>query len=206
MLSHEELAARRYLYETFHVLLGEDPVKGAWEAIDEALVEEACGIMGIAVPSALIERLARMRVDEDARAAIAHEHTRALVGPGKLPSPPWETVHVTGEEALFSLVTLDVRNAYRAEGLLPSAYPAVSDDHIALECGFLAALAQRALEAFEQGDAERCAHALEAGRAFAREHPLKWVDAFAEGLMAAGCTFYGEAAATLAALMRADAS
>ena len=44
---------------------------------------------------------------------------------------PWESVHVTGERVLFQRCTLEVREAYRAQGFQAAGYPHEPDDHLA---------------------------------------------------------------------------
>ena len=193
------LAARHYLYRAFQCLFGNDPREEAWDALDAELLEEACGILGVEGVS-----FARALGAPSLREATAREYTAALVGPGALPSPPWESAQLSGDGALFTPVTLEVRNAYRAQGLLPQQYPAVADDHIALECGFLAELAARALGAFAAHDTERCASALEASRSFAEAHLLRWADRFAERMDGEKAPLYAAAAGLLAAFAEAD--
>ena len=59
------------------------------------------------------------------------------------------------------------------------SYPRVADDHIALECAFMAALARKSLEV--QDDEELAC--LEAGqRAFLQDHFLRWIGDYARDL------------------------
>lgn len=199
------LAARHYLYRTFQCLLGSDPRDAAWESLDVELVEEACAIMG--ADGAELARLLSEVSDAPAgREDLARQYAVALVGPGALASPPWESAQLSGDGALFTPVTLDVRNAYRVQGLLPQQYPAVADDHIALECGFLAELAGRALAACGGHDGERCDEALTASLEFAQAHLLRWAGQFAEKMDAERAPFYRSVAFALADFAQADAA
>lgn len=202
-MDENALAARQYLYRAFQCLFGNDPREEAWDALDAELLEEACGILGVeGAPFA--RALDCVLGAPSLREATACEYTAALVGPGALPSPPWESAQLSGDGVLFTPVTLEVRNAYRAQGLLPQQYPAVADDHIALECGFLAELAAHALGAFAAHDTERCASALEASRSFAEAHLLRWADRFAERMDGEKAPLYAAAAGLLAAFAEAD--
>lgn len=204
-MDENALAARQYLYRAFQCLFGNDPREEAWDVLDAELLEEACGILGVeGAPFA--RALDCVLGAPSLREATACEYTAALVGPGALPSPPWESAQLSGDGALFTPVTLEVRNAYRAQGLLPQQYPAVADDHIALECGFLAELAARALGAFAAHDTERCASALEASRSFAEAHLLRWADRFAERMDGERAPFYRVVACALADFVQADAA
>lgn len=123
---------------------------------------------------------------EKATTAIKHfgvekakeEYTRLMIGPGSLPSPPWESAHTTGTRTLFGKQTLAVREFYRDNGFLPARYPAVADDHIALELGFLACMAEKAVAFFEQADGLRCSQALNVSASFLEQHILAWIESF----------------------------
>lgn len=204
MYDENVLAARQYLYRAYQCLLGSEPKGKAFEVFDAALFEEACAILDLDVPERLVGLVRESRGDETCLEALQSEYVRVLVGPGELPSAPWESAQLSGDGALFSRLTLDVRNAYRVQGFLPQEYPRVADDHIALECGFLAEMAARALELWEAGDEEGCTKALAASRVFLEEHPLRWVNAFAGGLDERRHPFYRAVAEALAVFMATD--
>lgn len=203
-MDEDMLAARHYLYRTFQCLLGNDPRSDGWAELDAELVEEACAIVGID-GAKLARAFGEVLGSKERRDELAREYAVALVGPGALPSPPWESAQLSSDGGLFTPVTLTVRNAYRAQGLLPQQYPSVADDHIALECGFLAELADRALNACELYDAERCIEALEASRSFTKAHPLRWAPRFAERLSSEKAPFYRTVAESLVDFLKADA-
>ena len=108
------------------------------------------------------------------------DFNRVVVGLGAdRTSHPWESAYTNSKRLLFQAETLDVRNAYRAFGYLPECYPRVADDHIALECAFMAVLARKSLEV--QDDEELAC--LEAGqRAFLQDHFLRWIGDYARDL------------------------
>ncbi|MEC4185265.1 molecular chaperone TorD family protein [Adlercreutzia sp. R21] len=204
-MNEDMLAARHYLYRTFQCLLGNDPRSDGWAELDAELVEEACAIAG--TDGAKLARLLGETYGSKARREqLASEYAATLVGPGALPSPPWESAQLSSDGGLFTPVTLTVRNAYRAQGLLPQQYPSVADDHIALECGFLAELAGRTLSACKAHDAERCTEALEASRSFIKAHPLRWAPCFAEKLSSEKAPFYRTVAESLVDFLKVDAS
>lgn len=203
MFDETELAARRYLYTLYQSLLGGEATANSLAAIDLELMGQAYDILGLEAPRGLMGAIEAARCSEDAVRATATEYTKAFIGPGKLPASPWETIHVNGDDGLFSRVTLEVRNAYRAEGFLPAEYPRVSDDHVALECAFMAALAERALEQCDQQ--EELTRVLRKSAEFLDRHLLKWVGAYADELAASSCAFYGAVAQELARYAAADA-
>lgn len=198
-------AARAYLYRVFQYLLGNEPDAAMLAGIDAELVREACEIAGLEAPEGLLDAMAAAGADPAELDALRSQHMRALVGPAKLASPPWESAQLSGDGALFSRITLDVRNAYRVQGLLPEGYPSVADDHVALECAFLAELASRAQQAAEAGDADAERASMEAGSAFLADHLGRWVRQFADGMDAQAAPFYAEASQALAQLADQDA-
>ena len=200
----ETLAARAYLYRVFQYLMGNEPTEAMLAGIDGDLVREACEIMGAEAPEALLQDAAEAIENAEALEALRSQHMKALVGPAKLASPPWESAQLSGDGALFSRVTLDVRNAYRTQGLLPQEYPRVADDHVALECAFLAELASRAQRAAEAGDTEAERELLAASSAFLDQHLGQWVTGFAASMDAEKTPFYARAAQVLASLVHQD--
>jgi TorA maturation chaperone TorD len=135
------------------------------------------------------------------------EYTRLFVGPNKLPAPPWESVYISRERTLFQRPTLEVRDSYRSQGLIPELYPKVADDHIALELDFLRLLAGRAQAAFQIDEHESYQEALGATAEFLDEHLLRWVDGFAQDMARSGVgTFYPALAQMMAAYVRRDAA
>ncbi len=196
-------AARHYLYRFFQFLFGNEPKAEAWGELDSELFGEACEIVGVN-GRALGGKLCEAQTDAAIRKHLSVEYTVAFIGPGALASPPWESAQLSGDGALFSAITLDVRNAYREQGLLPEQYPRVADDHIALECGFLAELAERALSDFQVFDGERCRENLATSKVFLDAHPLRWVDVFAGKIDGGRTPFYQTAAQVLADFMHID--
>ena len=139
-------SARRYLYALGQSLAGSEPTGARLEAVDAGILAEALAIVGIAGDFGLAERVAKARQDLGAARSL---YTRLFVGPATPQAMPWESTYRSRSRALFRQETLEVRNAYRAQGFLPQAYPKVADDHLALELGFLAALAGRAVDALQ---------------------------------------------------------
>jgi TorA maturation chaperone TorD len=124
---------------------------------------------------------------------LPNAFTRLFVGPGNTEAPPWESLYLTNDGALFQPSTLEVRKAYVAQGFIPQSYPHVADDHLALELDFMARLAEKALEAFSAGGqvgSERAKALLSASQAFLRGHLLKWVPTFATKLREAKHSYF----------------
>lgn len=197
-------SARRYLYALGQSLAGSEPTGARLEAVDAGILVEALAIVGIAGDFGLAERVAKARQDLGAARSL---YTRLFVGPATPQAMPWESTYRSRSRALFRQETLEVRNAYRAQGFLPQAYPKVADDHLALELGFLAALAGRAVDALQGKDPRGVAEAENASRAFLNDHLLKWIDAYANDLAKAGTgSLYESLGRLMAAFAARDAA
>ena len=109
-----------------------------------------------------------------ALADLKADHLRLFVGLGKVLAPPWESVYFSDEQQLFQEQTLKVRAWYRKYGLQIEHLHNEPDDHLGMELGFLAHLAQFGLQALAHGDAEALDQLLSDQAAFLAEHPLAW--------------------------------
>ena len=184
------LAARVYLYRMFQAVFGDDPTEELLAIVFSDTTNEATTCFDGADADeyrAAVSSLAKCRGAFEANRAeyleaAKRDYTHLLVGPEDLKAPPWECVHLTNERVLFQEATLKVREAYRSENMLPSGYPHVSDDHIAIELDFIAKLSEKARQAFDVGDVEEYRRLLEAQRTFVNEHPAKWAKKYAEAL------------------------
>ena len=123
--------------------------------------------------------------------ALNCEATRLFEGPGQPVAPPFASFYLNGRQ-LVGQETIAVHRAYLAAGLSPAAnLPA---DHLALELGFLAALA-------EKPEPE----ALQQAYAFITEHTLSWVPAWRRQLRTAQPnSFFAGLADLLHAVLVAD--
>ena len=109
--------------------------------------------------------------------AVAHDHARLFVGPGRLQAAPYESVHTSEEGLLFEAETLDVRAWYRHYGLSAPRVGREPDDHLGLELEFVATLATWALDALEAGRSEEAAVFAHGLRGFVEAH-LAWLPAY----------------------------
>ena len=137
------LSARRYMYAALQSLFGNEPSSERLQAISLPLLREASAVLGIGGADELSEAIEIASTDLE---KLKGEYTRLFIGPNELPAPLWESVYVTKERILFHRRTLEVRNFYRSEGLIPQMYPSVADDHIALELDFSARGSMRSLK------------------------------------------------------------
>ena len=83
----------------------------------------------------------------------------------------------------------------------------MADDHIAIELGFMAALAERMVEGLQGVDTASVARARQVSRAFLDEHLSRWVGAYADDLEAAAPgTAYAAAIRIVSELVGRDAA
>lgn len=137
------LLARARLYALFHKLFGAAPDAAVLEALLGGATADA--VDEYAEDDETMRGFGRFLSDlaaAEGRATLLEaardEHVRVLVGPGALPALPWEAPHRSGEPTVFQEGTLAVRAAYRARGVQPRKLQRVPDDHVALECAFMA--------------------------------------------------------------------
>ncbi len=111
---------------------------------------------------------------------LKDEYTYLLIGPNKLPAPPWESVYLTKERLIFQESTLKVRRSYMKYNFLPSNYPHEADDHLALELDFMVHLAKLSQEYAENEKKEELKSVLLDQKSFLNDHLLVWIGDFAE--------------------------
>lgn len=140
-------------------------------------------------------------------AACLSTYNRVVAGLGsRRASHPWESAYTSCKKLLMQPETLEVRGAYRAWGYLPKMYMRVPDDHLSLECAFLAELAQRTIQAAEEGEGDGLSRLVAAQWAFLQNHLLRWLGEYAADLHEdAPDSLYDRAAQALALYAAEDA-
>lgn len=128
--------------------------------------------------------------------ALNIEMTRLIEGPGLTPAVPYASYYLH-DGRMMGPAALAVRRLYHAWQAVPVGDARLPDDHIALELGFLAYLAERAAE-----DPMETTKALQAGQELIVRHLLPWLPRFCAALAAATSTpfFRGLAELTEAAV------
>ena len=177
------LANRFYLYGLLHKCFGREPDRKQLELLACEQTGESFALLGGEVLEKVPAFLAELREDlkdPDFPEQVKREYRTLFIGPEEMPAPPWESVYMGEEAALFQEVTLEVRKAYRAFGMQAEAYQRVPDDSLALELAFMSGLAERTLNAFrgeDRAEAERC---LNGSLDFLKKHLLLWIPKFLE--------------------------
>ena len=187
------LLARARLYALFHKLFGAAPDAAVLEALLGGATADA--VDEYAEDDETMHGFGRFLSEvaaAEGRAALLEaardEHVRVLVGPGALPAIPWEA-------------------PYRARGVQPRKLQRVPDDHVSLECAFMAREARFSLAQLIAGDVCALAAGLRAQQSFVVEHMTAWLGEYAKGLRrSATAVLYPQAAEALAAFVALDAT
>ena len=206
----DSLTARMVLYKVFQSIVGTDPCDSNLAVLFDPVMEEAYRVCVPADRTEKWQELARYSQAFDADRAsfldvLRDEYTRLFLGPGKLIAPPWESSYSGGSRQLFQESTLEARKMYVENGVLPSEYRKVADDHIALELGFLAVLGERLLEEVGYGSEKGDLACLSTSAAFLTEHLLSWIPSYARDMAKAqGSGFYQAVINSLLSFAQSD--
>lgn len=184
------IANRSYLYRLLQRIFGGEPQMEVLKIAADSHTEEALKLL-LQEDEHLFEEafkvleqvaLALQDKPEQILDKLNSEYTYLFIGPNALPAPPWESVYLSKEKALFQESTLKVRQAYLKYKFLPANYPREADDHLALELDFMAHLSQMAQEYIENGQIEKMKEVLADQKAFLNDHMLLWIDDFAKDI------------------------
>lgn len=116
--------------------------------------------------------------DETLRIDLAADYNRLFLGMGPHPVAPYESVYTSPEGLLMQDARDEVLAAYRSQGLdAPDGFN-LPEDHLALECAFMAELAERTAAACERGEAEAADELVAFQRSFVEDNLAAWVPAF----------------------------
>ncbi|MFA5536364.1 MAG: molecular chaperone TorD family protein [Bacillota bacterium] len=186
------LATRHYLYQFLQHIFGNEPNQKllniatdqhTLEALELVLDEKNSSFS--AYLGLLADLSSALFIDAgDTLDKLKNEYTQLMIGPNKLPAPPWESIYVTKERTLFQETTLIVRRVYLNYNFLPANYPHEADDHLAFELDFMALLAKLTLEKFNEQNTKAIKRLLADQKAFLEEHLLLWVGDFARDIQA----------------------
>ncbi len=207
------LATRQYLYQFLQHIFGNEPNQQLLDIVLDPHTQEALELMldeedsGFANYLGLLKDLSTALGNDpdDTLNQLKTEYTRLMIGPDKLPAPPWESIYVTKERTLFQETTLSVRRAYLNYKFLPANYPHEADDHLAFELDFMAHLAKLTLEKFNEQKVRTIKRLLADQKAFLEEHLLLWIGDFAKDIQASKThLFYPQIAALTERFLEAD--
>ena len=174
------LQGRQYIFSLFHTLLGDLPTT---ELCAAAAGENSLRAVALfaedasEAPKKLLDVLTLLQWAD--KEALKGEYTHLFLGPNELPAPPWESVYMGSERALFQASTLAVHKWYEQYGYVPKSYPHAPDDHISLMMHFLALLCGRAVEALQAEQWETYRDLLAAQLLFEQNHLMNWLPTYA---------------------------
>lgn len=207
------LANRHYIYELLQHIFGDGPSAELLEIATSEHTQEALKLL--LDEDKLDDHLAvlaelKQAFSTDAEGMLDKlkgEYTYLMLGPNKLPAPPWESVYLNEERTIFQESTLRVRRTYLEYQFLPANYPHEADDHIALELDFMAHLGKMAQERFEEGNLEEVKRLLSDQKAFLEEHLSLWIGDFAEQIQLSKThLFYPQMAELTEQVVKMDAA
>lgn len=205
------LGNRVYLYELAHTVFGGEPDERLVEALaDETAAQALC--LAADAPDDAYDRLRSYLADladapsrSETVAALRASYMQLVQGPDLNEAYPWESMYVSHRRLLFQKNTLEVRETYRAFGYAAYELGKVPDDHISLECAFMARMAQRTFDVFSRAvsddaadgaqaeatnacgiDSDELAPVLDGQESFLREHATQWFSSYARDLKAVG--------------------
>ena len=205
------LANRVLLYKFFHKTFGREPDAAYMALFDNDAISQAFSLLSVKEDDALAKAAAFLDTqhakneDPDYLPKLRNEYMRLFVGPQKLVAPPWESVYRSHQGLLFQESTLTVREIYRRQGFEAEGYPRVPDDSLPLEMDFMGRIAERALNALAEENADALKEALTVSESFLRVHLLYWVPKMLDRLNGSAFRlFYPQMIKILLAFMELD--
>lgn len=138
--------------------------------LTESLLAEVAGL-SLPPSSPLYEDLLKLQASTDVE-QLNVEMTRLFEGPGQTPAPPYASYYLHNKQ-LMGPAAVRAQHTYLLWQAWPESEQRVPADHIALELGFMAYLAEVAL----QSEADR-AKALAASYQFLTDHIMPWLPHF----------------------------
>lgn len=155
------------------------PQADSWHLIKNGATEEGSGPLDDAWNN-LVQTAKSL--DAATWQALAVEHTRLFLGlkEGSVPPPPFESAWREGLEAGEALA--QVSRSYADAGFADIDLSAGPQDHLGVELKFMAILALREAEAWQQEDEEAATEWLSQQQAFLDRHLLAWVPRWADAL------------------------
>jgi TorA maturation chaperone TorD/Pyruvate/2-oxoacid:ferredoxin oxidoreductase delta subunit len=116
----------------------------------------------------------------EAEPGLEREFTRLFLGPGRPVAHPYESVYREGRT--MGNTTLDVQRRLAGEGLTPGAR--TLPDHVSIELAFMAHLAAREAQAWDDGDDDGARDYLARQESFLHDHLVAWLPQFCHRILA----------------------
>lgn len=182
------LAANTYLYKIFQNIFGNEPSSMQLEVLTNEVTNASLDLLRLQDNREFDDSLRQLKNfalsfknnKADVLDKVRMEYTRLLIGPERLPAPPWESVYLREERLLFQESTLEIRKYYLKYNFQPAEYPHVADDHLGLELDFMAKLSEMAEKSYKVEDFNTLLSLLQEQENFIKNHLIIWVPLFAE--------------------------
>lgn len=189
------IASRTYLYGIFHNIFGAEPSREQLKLVTAHTTTDALELLDMEDNHSMVDaaeflKSIAYKIKDDFIDKLKMEYTRLLIGPEKMPAPPWESVYITKERILFRESTLQVRKIYMKHGIIPTRYLHVADDHIALELEFIFCLSKKMQKEFENENMEIVVQLLKNQKNFLEYHLQKWIPDFANAMQKSDSKLY----------------
>lgn len=189
------IANRTYLYGIFHNVFGAEPSHEQLKLVTGHTTINALELLDMEDNHSMVDaaeflKSIAYKVNDDFIDKLKTEYTKLLIGPEKMPAPPWESVYITKERILFRESTLQVRNIYMKHDIIPTRYLHVADDHIALELEFIFSLSKKMQRAFENDNVEIVVQLLKDQKDFLQYHLQRWIPDFANAMQKSTSKLY----------------
>jgi TorA maturation chaperone TorD len=169
--------------------LREDRIASKVEAAVHWLGPDAAPYAPVLAEFHAIAAELRAKPIDEALKTLRVEHARLFTGPGRPEVAPFETAYVDaealGSNRLYGPSAAAVARWYRDFGLERAKDHGDLPDFVATEFEFLYALAQREATARLDGREEDARSLRRETDHFLREHPARWIPAFAAAVRAA---------------------
>lgn len=181
------LLARDYSYTLFHKLLGTAPNAALLSALLDETTADIFSEYSEDSPelAQFAKLLASLREGdfESLLDSVRDEYTRIFVGPAMLPASPYESPYIGSHDmATFQQNTIEVRTAYREQGLQMKKLLRMPDDHVAALCNFMTQLSTRSLQTFRDGTWVKLVEDLRWQARFTQAHLANWLDEYARAV------------------------
>ncbi len=166
-VTEQTLAERAGLYSLLHAFYT--------YPLTESLLADVAGL-SLPAESPLFDGLVQMQTGQLSAETLNVEMTRLLEGPGRTPAPPYASYYLNDRQLMGPPATM-ARQTYLEWQIYPEGDQYIPDDHLALELGFMAYLAQLALSS--EPDRNK---ALVASYRFLVDQIVPWLPHFSRAL------------------------
>lgn len=123
---------------------------------------------------------------------------------GRIPAPPWESVYVTKDHALFGEPVLQIRRKLNEFGFQFVKENKEPEDHISIELEFMSLLIHFTANSFREGNRYEYERGVYTQYWLMKEHLNKWIKPFAQAIHTSAATPFYKGIAELLCLFAAE--